>query len=197
MLGPQSPVLFIALAVTFGALWWMLAAGRAVFRILAAVLAFTLATAFGVLAVNRYYGYYETWGAAIGDVTSQGVSGVNAAPRASGSGLPARSQLRVRGSSEVYRRLAQQQGYTLRLSVAGQRSHLTRVVYVYLPPQYFQRAYQGYRFPVVELIHGQPGEPQDWINVVGVPVTLDELVTERLARPVVLVMPDANGGEDV
>jgi len=33
--------------------------------------------------------------------------------------------------------------------------------------------------------------------VLGVPVTLDELVNHGLARPVVLVMPDANGGEDV
>jgi enterochelin esterase-like enzyme len=93
--------------------------------------------------------------------------------------------------------LARRQGYILRLAVAGSRSHLARVVYVYLPPQYFRSAFRGYRFPVVELIHGQPGEPQDWINVVGVTVTLDKLVHERLARPVVLVMPDADGGEDV
>ena len=78
--------------------------------------------------------------------------------------------------------------------VTGPRSHITRVVYVYLPPQYFQPGYQTYRFPVIELIHGQPGKPEDWITVVGVTGTYDHLLEERLARPAVVVMPDANGG---
>ena len=34
--------------------------------------AFLPAMAFGVLAVNKYYGYYQTWGAAINDFTNQG-----------------------------------------------------------------------------------------------------------------------------
>jgi enterochelin esterase-like enzyme len=195
MLEPQSTALFGLLVVTFGALMWrMLSTGRVAVRVLAACLAFTLAMLCGVMAVNRYYGYYETWGAAVGDITSQGV---NSAPRVPGSGLSSRSQLDPPGSSGMYRGLARQQGYTLRLAVAGQRSHITRMVYVYLPPQYFQAAYKKYRFPVIELIHGQPGEPQDWINVVGVTVILDHLLNQKLARPAVLVMPDANGGEDV
>jgi enterochelin esterase-like enzyme len=194
MLEPQSAVLFVLLVVAFGAVtWWMLSTGRAVLRVLAAGTAFTLAMIFGVMAVNRYYDYYETWGAAVGDLTSQGI---NSAPLTPGSGLPSGARLGPDGGG-IFRGLAQQDGYTLRLAVAGYRSHLTRAVYVYLPPQYFQPAYRGYRFPVIELIHGQPGEPQDWINVVGVTVTLDRRVAERLARPAVLVMPDANGGEDV
>ena len=78
---------------------------------------------------------------------------------------------------------AQQQGYPLRLMVTGPRSHLTRVVYVYLPPQYFQPGLPCYRFPVIELIHGQPGEPQDWITVVGVPVPSTTLLQARLLSP--------------
>ena len=195
MLEPQSTALFVLLVVIFGVLmWWMLSTGRALFRVAAACLAFTLAMTFGVMAVNRYYGYYETWSAAIGDLSNRGVSSAVQVPA---SGLPSRAQLDTRDSREIYRGLAQRQGYTLRLAVTGQRSHLTRVVYVYLPPQYFQPAYSGYRFPVIELIHGQPGEPQDWINVMGVTVTLDKLVNAGLAKPVVLIMPDANGGEDV
>ena len=79
-------------------------------------------------------------------------------------------------------------------SDAGRRSHITRMGYVYLPPQYFWPSYRNYRFPAIELIRGQPGEPQDWINVVGVTDTLDRLLSEKLAQPAVLVMPDANGG---
>src|ERR1039457_961030 len=195
MFEPQSPVLFVLLVVAFGALmWWMLITDRAALRILAACLAFTLAMLCGVMAVNKYYGYYQTWPAAIGDLTNQGA---NAAPQMPDRGLLSRSRLGTPDSTEIYRGLARRLGYTLRLKVAGQRSHITRAVYVYLPPQYFQPRYTSYRFPVIELIHGQPGEPQDWINVVGVTDTLDHLVNENLAQPVVLVMPDANGGANV
>src|SRR6266581_4163854 len=99
--------------------------------------------------------------------------------------------------SRTHLRLAQQQGYTVRLLVTGPRSRITRVVYVYLPPQYFQPGYQAYRFPVIELIHGQPGQPEDWISVVGVTKAFDHLLEAKLARPAVLVMPDANGGRKI
>ena len=47
---------------------------------------------------------------------------------------------------------------------------------------------------MIELIHGQPGEPQDWISVVGVAYAFDQLLAEKRAQPAVLVMPDVNGG---
>ncbi len=188
MLQPQSTALFVLLVVIFGGLMWpTIVARHTVFRILAACLAFMPAMLFGVLAVNKYYGYYQTWGAVIADLTNRGVDAA--------SGVPdiALTSGTLDGSSS-HLRLAQQQGYTLRLMVTGPRSRITRVVYVYLPPQYFQPGYQAYRFPVIELIHGQPGKPEDWISVVGVTDTFDHLLAEKLARPAVLVMPDANGG---
>src|SRR6202051_3340573 len=192
MLEPQSTALFILLMVIFGALMWAAIFTRhTAFRILAAGLAFMPAMMFGVLAVNRYYGYYQSWDAGLADLTSRGVSAASQVPElrltsASGSG--------TLDGSRVHLRLAQQRGYTLRLLVTGPRSRLTRVVYVYLPPQYFQPGYQAYRFPVIELIHGQPGKPEDWITVLGVTKTFGHLLETRLARPAVLVMPYANGG---
>jgi enterochelin esterase-like enzyme len=195
MLEPQSTALFVLLIVIFGVLMWrVLAARRLAFRLLAACLAFAPAMAFGVLAVNKYYGYYQTWGAMIADLTNQGVSAASQVPDVTfGSG----SQPGTLDGSAGRLTLAQQQGDLLRLTVTGQRSHLTRAVYVYLPPQYFQTAYRAYRFPAIELIHGQPGEPQDWISVVGVTHTLDNLLADKLAQPAVLVMPDANGGQNI
>jgi enterochelin esterase-like enzyme len=194
VLEPQSTALFVLLMVAFGALmWWMLATRQVALRVLGACLAFIPAMLFGVVAVNKYYGYYETWGAAIADLTNQGVKTAPHVPDNLASGL----QLERLDGNEIYLKLAQQQGFTLRLTVAGRRSHITRAVYVYLPPQYFQPAYKGYRFPAIELIHGQPGAPQDWINVVGMTDILDRLVNERLAQPAVLVMPDANGAQNV
>ena len=195
VLEPQSNLLFFALIVIFIALaWWMVATKHLAFRLVAGGLAFVPAMAFGVLAVNKYYGYYPSWSAAVADFTNQGVTTPSQLPQtnlASGRGPDT-----LDGSS-AYLKEAQQAGYTLRLRVTGPRSHLTRVVYVYLPPQYFQPAYSKYRFPVIELLHGQPGEPQDWINVVGVTSTLDQLMARKLAQPAVLVMPDANGGEQI
>jgi enterochelin esterase-like enzyme len=67
-------------------------------------------------------------------------------------------------------------------------------VYLYLPPQYFQARYARARFPAIELITGFPGQPQDWINVVGITESYLTLLRDRAVRPAVLVMPDANGG---
>ena len=196
MLEPQSTALFVLLVVIFGGLMWpTITARHTAFRVMAACLAFMPAMLFGVLAVNKYYGYYQTWGAVLADMTNQSVSAASRVPDITlASGSRSGTQSGTLDGSHSDLRLAQQRGYTLRLMVTGPRSHITRVVYVYLPPQYFQPGYQTYRFPVIELIHGQPGKPEDWITVVGVTGTYDHLLEERLARPAVVVMPDANGG---
>jgi enterochelin esterase-like enzyme len=191
MLEPQSTALFVLLVVIFGGLMWAtIFTRRTAFRVLAACLAFMPAMLFGVLAVNKYYGYYQTWSAVMADFGSQGV---NAATRLPDITLAAGRGPGTLDGSRVHLQLAQRQGYTLRLMVTGPRSGITRAVYVYLPPQYFQPAFQAYRFPVIELLHGQPGKPEDWITVVGVTNTFDRLLAEKLARPAVVVMPDANG----
>jgi enterochelin esterase-like enzyme len=195
MLGPQSTMVFALLIVVFGALVWRIMVGRrVVLRVTAACLAFVTAMVFGVLTVNRYYDYYQTWTAMMADLTQQGVGAASGVPEVK---LDSGVQPGTLDGSQGYLELAQRQGYLLRLMVTGQRSRITRVVYVYLPPQYFQPAYQAYRFPAIELIHGQPGEPQDWITVAGVTQTFGRMLEDKLARPAVLVMPDANGGRAI
>jgi enterochelin esterase-like enzyme len=195
MLQPQSTALFVLLITIFGVLMWRtLANRRTAFRILAACLAFVPAMVFGVLAVNKYYGYYQTWGAMVADLTQQAPSAASGVPHVE---LAANSRSGTLDGSRSHLKAAQRQGYLMRLTVAGQRSGVTRTVYVYLPPQYFQPAYRAHRFPVIELIHGQPGVPQDWITVVGVTRAFGRLLADRLAQPAVLVMPDANGGDRI
>jgi enterochelin esterase-like enzyme len=195
MLEPQSTVLFVLLMVMFGVLMWRIVAGRrVVLRVLAATVAFVAAMLFGVLGVNRYYGYYQTWGAMVTDLGGQGVDAPSQLPAVK---LASAARAGTLDGSRSQFELAQRQGYLLRLTVTGQRSRITRAVYVYLPPQYFQAAYRAYRFPAIELIHGQPGQPQDWISVVGVTNAYDRLLAHRHAQPAVLVMPDANGGEGI
>lgn len=192
MLEPQSTLFFVFLVVVFiGMLWWLLVTRHLVLRILSALLAFTSAMLFGIATVNKYYDYYPTWGAAWSDLTSQGVPAtsvsITGGPRTVNASL---------GHFDVA--IARKYGLTLHLKVHGDLSHITRSVYVFLPPQYFQPGpYQKYHFPVIELIHGFPGQPQDWITVLGVNTILDTLIAEHKADPAVLVMPDANGGRGI
>jgi enterochelin esterase-like enzyme len=178
----------------FGAMvWWLVVAKQVVFRVLAACLAFVPAMLFGVAAVNKYYDYYQNWNAAITDITAQGVQ---AAAHPAGDGGSASGLSRFLGRP-IDTQLAAQQGFTLQLGIHGRRSNITRTVYVYLPPQYFSPSYRSYRFPVIELIHGFPGAPQDWISVLDVNTTLQRLISTGQAKPAVLVMPDANGGRGI
>jgi enterochelin esterase-like enzyme len=192
--GPQSTIFFLLLIVVFGGLmWWMAVARQLVFRILAACLAFVPAMAFGVAAVNKYYDYYENWNSAISDFTGQNNQATEVPTTESGTGVKFSTFL----GSAIDQAVAAQYGYTAHLDVTGQITHITRSVYVYLPPQYFQPAYRNYRFPAIELLHGFPGTPQDWITVVGVTTMMQQLVSSGEAKPAVLVMPDANGGRTV
>ncbi len=196
MLEPQSTALFILLMVVFCALvCWMALTRQVVFRVLAACLAFIPAMLFGVAAVNKYYDYYQTWGAAASDLGGQGSSQVATATIVSHASA---AQISAILGSRVDARTAAVHGQTIRLTVRGKSSHLSRTVFVYLPPQYFRAAFSGYRFPVIELLPGFPGSPADWINVVGITAAYSTLLADGAAvKPAVLVMPDTNGGRRI
>jgi enterochelin esterase-like enzyme len=192
VLEPQATGFFLLLIVVFGALLvWVAVAKHVVFRVLAACLAFIPAMVFGIAAVNKFYDYYQTWGGMIDDLTGQGA---NTLPKYAAVGAGSSKQFdkdigRVTSTAEDA-----QVGYLFQTTVTGARSHLTRDVYVYLPPQYFQKAYAHYRFPVIELLHGSPGNPQAWVDVLGVIPTFLNLLEAHPGDAAVLVMPDTDGG---
>jgi enterochelin esterase-like enzyme len=191
LLEPQSTALFLVFMLVFvGFAWWMVVAKQVVFRVLAACLAFVPAMMFGVAAVNKYYDYYQTWGSAIADFT--GSSGNEAPSIDSTDNMTSQKFSKILGG-EINQADAAQQGVTVPVAIPGPLSHITRNVFIYLPPQYFQKSYADYRFPVIELYPGYPGEPTDWINMMGVNTNLDTLVSDGLAKPAVLVMPDIEG----
>jgi enterochelin esterase-like enzyme len=196
VLEPQSTALFILLMVVFCALvCWMALARQVVFRVLAACLAFIPAMLFGVAAVNKYYDYYQTWGAAASDLGGQGGSQVATATSVNRASA---AQISAILGSRMNIRTAAAHGQVIRLTVRGKSSHLSRTVFVYLPPQYFRAAFRGYRFPVIELLPGFPGSPADWINVVGITAAYSTLLADGAAvKPAVLVMPDTNGGRRI
>lgn len=193
MLEPQSTALFLLLMAAFGGLvLWAVLAKQAVFRLLAACLAFIPAMLFGVVAVNKYYGYYVTWSAVRADFTGGGVQNIPHIPAVGPASVQAFDHLLGKAVN------AQQAALTgaeigIKVRGSGMASGIVRQVIIYLPPQYFQKPYANYRFPAIELIHGQPGGPRDWMAALNVPATLQELVAAHRADPVVLVMPDVNG----
>jgi S-formylglutathione hydrolase FrmB len=190
---PQGTGFFLLLMVVFGALIvWVAVAKQTVFRVLAACLAFLPAMVFGIASVNKFYDYYQTWGGMVSDLTGQGTTTI---PKYTVAGAGSHKQFdkdigRVTTTAEDA-----QVGYLFQTTITGLRSHLVRDVYVYLPPQYFQKAYAHYKFPVIELLHGSPGNPQAWISVLDVIPTFLSLLVAHPSDAAVLVMPDTDGGQ--
>jgi enterochelin esterase-like enzyme len=193
MFEPQGIFFFLVLLIAFGALLlWLAKARQIVFRVIAGCLAFIPAMLFGVAAVNKYYDYYQTWGAITADFTSQGVSNLPPAPHLGNKGGNTISHL---GLSPEARAEAAQTGYLFETVISGKLSGISRIAYIYLPPQYFQPRYASYRFPAIELLHGSPGSPEQWVDPMNVLPTLDDMVATGKADPVVLVLPDTDGGK--
>jgi enterochelin esterase-like enzyme len=189
---PQGAGFFLLLMVVFAALiFWAAMAKQIVFKVLAACLAFVPAMTFGIASVNKFYDYYQTWGAMISDLTGQGASSI---PKYTVAGAGSNKQFdkdigRVTSTAEDA-----QVGYLFQTTIVGPRSRLARNVYVYLPPQYFQKAYAHYQFPAIELLHGSPGNPEAWLTVLDVIPTFLNLLEVHPADAAVLVMPDTDGG---
>jgi enterochelin esterase-like enzyme len=191
VLEPQGAGFFLLLMVVFGGLLvWVALARQLVFRVFAACLAFLPAMVFGVAAVNRYYDYYQTWGGMINDLTSQGAGNL---PKYAAGGTGTNKQFDKNIGRVTSQAEDAQVGYLFQTSVTGARSHLTRDVFVYLPPQYFQKPFRHYKFPVIELLHGSPGGPRAWVDVMGVIPTFLSLLGTHPDDAAVLVMPDTDG----
>ena len=192
MFEPQGAGFFLLLMVIFAALIvWVALAKQVVFRVLAACLAFVPAMAFGIASVNKFYDYYQTWGGMISDLTGQGASSIPKYAVAAGSNRQFDKDIgRVTSTAEDA-----QVGYLFQTTIVGQRSRLARTVYVYLPPQYFQKAYAHYKFPAIELLHGSPGNPEAWLTVLDVIPTFLNLLETHPSDASILVMPDTDGGQ--
>jgi len=148
---------------------------------------------FGIAAVNKYYDYYQTWGALYSDLSGQSSTPIGQLSAAS-LGKDASKSIGAQLAATTDPALDSQTGYLFRTVITGQESRIRRELYVYLPPQYFSEAYANYKFPAVELLHGSPGQPETWVNVMNVIPIYLQLLAEHKAQPAVLVMPDTDGG---
>jgi enterochelin esterase-like enzyme len=194
VLEPQSTFFFLLLMVAFaGFLVWMALTKQVVFRVLAACLAFIPAMVFGIAAVNKYYDYYQTWGAMFADLSGDSGSIPHLSAAALGSTSDS-SALRTSIQDDSNAALDAQLGFIFRTTITGPRSHISRDVYIYLPPQYFWKSYANYKFPGIVLLHGSPGKPTAWVGAMDLIPIYQSLMSAGKAAPAVLVMPDTDGG---
>lgn len=63
---------------------------------------------------------------------------------------------------------------------------------IYLPPGYKDPANAGVRYPVVYLLHGDPGAYYDWLNIGGAQIQTDILLAQNRIRPTIVVMPQGS-----
>jgi enterochelin esterase-like enzyme len=84
------------------------------------------------------------------------------------------------------------EGRAIRVDVASAAVGRTQPVDVYLPPGY--ASHPDERYPVLYLLHGEPGRPGAFLETVRLGVVEDELTTLHRARPLILVMPFGSTG---
>jgi len=86
-------------------------------------------------------------------------------------------------------RAARSVGEVLQVTVSGEHTGIGSAAnYVYLPPQYFQKAYARTRFPVVLSLTGYPNDPWSIVKRLAVPATAARLVAQGKIGPAVYVM---------
>lgn len=82
-------------------------------------------------------------------------------------------------------------GVLERVDIPARDGFVPRAAYVYLPP-----AAQGgsaVRLPVLELLHGTPGQPIDWVRRGGLVATLNAFAAAHGGKAPIVVLPDLNG----
>jgi S-formylglutathione hydrolase FrmB len=184
---PVRMLVWIAVVVTACAL----AAHRAragVLRKVLTVVALIAVVLTGVVKANAFYGYRPSLAAAFGIPLANEISlaDVPAAPLVSAS--PHRPLAAVwhapPGMSDS--------GRVSHVQIPGTRSGFpARPGWIYLPPAYLTSPRA--RLPVLVLIPGQPGGPEDWLLAGRLDRVMDDFAAEHDGLAPVVVVPDATG----
>src|SRR5581483_2866615 len=139
--------------------------------------------------INAYFAYMPSVGAVLGQRARDQVSPTALRRRMqliAAAGQPAAVPTAARPAPLPAR------GVVERVAIPGTSSGFrARAAQVYLPPAWFARARP--RLPVIELLHGTPGAPEDWTRAGMADVAADRWAAAHAGVAPVIVMPDPNG----
>ncbi|WP_275463306.1 alpha/beta hydrolase [Streptomyces noursei] len=184
-------LLIVALVLPF-ALWGRVA-GPALIRGLARLLMLLFAQVMAItvvfVMVNNANNLYDSWGDLLGtgnhidqarNLGPDGLGGknLNDEPKVHQQFRPADDPVMGPGVQMT--------------DLKGQVSGVNGEVYVWLPPQYNDPAYQHKKFPVVELLPGYPGSAKSWFGSLKVNEQLGSLMQSGAIKPFILVAPRTN-----
>jgi S-formylglutathione hydrolase FrmB len=158
-------------------------------RALVSVVAALLVLATSGMKVNAFYGYRPTMAAAFGLPAANEVQFADLARI-----LPAVTASPGRPLSTVWRPPADmpRTGRISHVDIPGTTSgFVARQAWLYLPPAYF--ASTRATLPVLELLPGQPGGPEDWLLAGRLAEVLDTFAAAHGGLAPVVVVPDATG----
>lgn len=142
------------------------------------------------LGVNAFYGGYPTLASAIG-VTVPAVSLAEA--QASPQSSPFSSGNKSLAAAWVAPTGMPTEGTVVKTNVPSQDSTFTpRDAYIYLPPAYMTS--QRPLLPVLVLLAGQPGSPDDWFNMGGAQDILNAYAAQHQGLAPVVIAIDQLGG---
>jgi hypothetical protein len=173
--------LAVALAVTA---WTTRRRGTALCAIPAVVLLLLVPA----VKINAFYGYFPTVGDAL-DISSYPQVDVSQLARES-----VQPPTPGRALAETWRppRTMPGIGATATIDIPGTTSGFpARPASIYLPPAYLGDPRPA--LPVVVLIAGQPGSPQDWLTAGKIAAAMDAFAHDHAGLAPIVVMPDATG----
>lgn len=137
--------------------------------------------------VNTRFAYYDTLADLFGVATYPTTGGTATGPAAQPTGTASSSTVQPQPTATPSSPSVQHpDGIVTTISIPDTNSHFGRFdANVWLPPQYFTdtRAH----FPVILLLHGNPGGNRDWLN--GSFAAQTGLTSAQAGKPVILVFP--------
>ncbi|MFE7168287.1 alpha/beta hydrolase [Streptomyces sp. NPDC057616] len=148
--------------------------------------------------LNSSYQFFGSWGELFGNVDTAPV-GVTQAASQNGDGsltgvsvkgalIQPSSDGRLSKVSGLPTGPAAVNGRVESVKVIGRRTGVVDPAYVYLPPQYFQKAYHRQRFPVIVALSGYPGSIFNLAQYLRVSQTAGELQKSGQMQPTIMVM---------
>ncbi|MCZ4102191.1 MULTISPECIES: alpha/beta hydrolase-fold protein [unclassified Streptomyces] len=147
--------------------------------------AFLLST-LGLLA-NDYFAFYSSWSDLLGRNQDTGVIQGAVDPGAHRGHVQVLGSDNIPGHGALHSNPAQV-GRLDRVRISGTGTRLSTDGYIYLPPQYFQRAFKSKRFPALLALTGFPGDARNLVTKLRYPSTELQMLKDKAMEPLIQVL---------